>query len=77
MPNYDFMNEKTGKVETHSVKIAEYDDFCAKNPHLKRRLSTPGFADPARIGVSKHPESWNHLVKNVKKRYHGSTIETK
>lgn len=75
MPLYDFLNEETGEIESHQIKIAEYDEFCAQNPQLKRRLSAPGFADPARIGVSKTPESFNQLVKNIKKRYKHSTIE--
>ena len=77
MPNYDFLNQETNEIETHFVKISELKEFREKNPHLKQRLSTPGFADPARIGVSKNPESFNQLMKNIKKRYHGSTIETK
>jgi len=77
MPLYDFMNEETGEIESHQIKIAEYDEFCEQNPHLKRRLSAPGYADAARLGVTKTPESFNQLVKNIKKRYKHSTIETR
>jgi hypothetical protein len=77
MPRYEFDNVETGEIEAHFVKISELDEFKEINSHLKQRLSKPGFADPARIGVSKNPESFNQLVKNIKNRYHGSTIETK
>ena len=77
MPRYEFDNDQTGEIEAHFVKISELDDFKQTHPHLKQRLSRPGFADPARIGVTKNPESFNQLVKNIKKRYHGSTIETR
>ena len=77
MPNYDFHNSKTDEVETHFIKMSELDQFKEDNPHLKQRLSAPRYGDSVRLGVSKTPESWNQLLKNVGKRYKGSTIETR
>lgn len=77
MPRYEFDNEETDEIETHYVKIDDLEEFKKNNPHLKKRICSPGYADSVRIGVKKNPDSWHDLVKNVKKRYHGSTIETK
>jgi len=41
MPNYDFENTETGKVETHFMSIAELDVFKTKNPHLTRLITAP------------------------------------
>lgn len=77
MPLYDFIDEKTQQEEQHLLRIAELELFLENNPHLKQKLSAPGYADSVRLGITKTPESFNHLVKNIKKRYHGSTIETR
>jgi hypothetical protein len=38
---YSFRNKKTGKVQTFQMKLAEYDDFKEKNPHLERWIQEP------------------------------------
>jgi len=53
---YTFLNNNTGEVEEHTMKLAEYDQFKLDNPHLVRyfapqdvvglgdgmRMNTPG-----------------------------------
>jgi len=41
MPLYEFVNEQTGEVETHQMRISELDEFKENNPHLKSKLSAP------------------------------------
>ena len=57
---YTFMNTKTGNIEEHTMRLAEYDDFKKNNPHLERhftpenvvglgdglRMSVPGIGQP-------------------------------
>jgi hypothetical protein len=38
MPTYDFMNEETGEMESHQLRISELDKFKIENPHLSQRL---------------------------------------
>lgn len=38
MPLYDFYNEKTDGMETHSMRISELDEFKKDNPHLSQRI---------------------------------------
>ena len=39
MPLYDFYNEKTDGMETHSMRISELDQFKIDNPHLSQRIT--------------------------------------
>lgn len=39
MPLYDFYNEKTDEMETHSMRISELDQFKIDNPHLSQRIT--------------------------------------
>ena len=58
MPTYEFLNKETNEIEEHMMKISEYDNFKANNPHLERyivespvlgdgmRMSVPGIGQP-------------------------------
>lgn len=39
MPLYDFYNEKTDGMETHSMRISELDEFKKDNPNLSQRIT--------------------------------------
>ena len=41
---YPFYNKETGQVEEHTMRLSEYDDFKANNPHLERYFSPDGLA---------------------------------
>jgi len=41
---YPFYNKTTGEVEEHTMRLAEYDDFKANNPHLERYFAADGLA---------------------------------
>jgi len=77
MPTYTFRNIDTNEREEHLLKISEYDQFKADNPHLERIIEAPRIGDAVLQGVTKTPDSFNSLLKNIKKRYRGSTIETR
>jgi hypothetical protein len=50
------------------MKISELDDFKAANPHLKQLITgAPSIGDPHRMGVTKTPDSFNSLLKHIKK----------
>ena len=68
MPIYNFRNLETGEETTEMMKIAELDEFKAKNPHLQQYLtSAPAIGDPHRMGIVKTPDSFNSLLKHIKK----------
>mgnify|MGYP001033134080 CR=1 FL=1 len=68
MPFYTFRNEDTGEVQELQMKISELDDFKAANPNMKQLITgAPSIGDPHRMGVSKTPDSFNSLLKHIKK----------
>lgn len=77
MPLYSFLNDNTSEIEEHTLKISELPSFIADNPHLTQQISAPRIGDSVRQGITKTPDSFNSLLKNIKKRYYGSTIETR
>jgi hypothetical protein len=68
MPTYNFRNLETGEETTEMMKISELDEFKANNPHLEQYLTgAPSIGDPHRMGVVKTPDSFNSLLKHIKK----------
>lgn len=81
MPTYTFQNIDTNELEKHFLTISELDEFKHNNPHLKQKLTAPAIGDPARLGVTKTPDSFNSLLKHIKKGnskgFTDSTIKTR
>lgn len=81
MPTYTFENTNTNQIEEHYLKLSELDQFKIDNPHLKQKLTAPAIGDPVHLGVSKTPDSFNSLLKHIKKGNSkgitGSTINTR
>lgn len=67
MPNYTFIDNTTGEETTHMMKISELDGFKKDNPHLTQKLTAAGFVDPIRAGITRTPDSFNSLLKHIKK----------
>lgn len=68
MPTYNFRNLETGEEITTMMKMAELDEFKANNPHLQQFLTgAPAIGDAHRMGVVKTPDSFNSLLKHIKK----------
>ena len=68
MPIYTFQNEETGEVLESHMKISEREVFLKENPHMKQLITTaPSVGDSYRMGVSKTPDSFNSLLKHIKK----------
>lgn len=68
MPTYNFRNLETGEETTLMMKMSELDDYKAKNPHLQQFLTgAPSIGDAHRMGVVKTPDSFNSLLKHIKK----------
>jgi hypothetical protein len=59
------------------MRIAELDDYKAQNPHMIQQLSAVPLADPTRVGVTTKPQSgFRDLLKDIKSKHRGNTIET-
>lgn len=69
MPIYSFRNKKTGEEFQKELKISERVNFLQENPDVIQLLtSPPNVADPVRMGVVKHPDSFKDLMKNIHKK---------
>lgn len=78
MPIYNFRNLETGEETTELMKISELDEFKKNNPHLQQFLTgAPSLGDSVRLGLRKHDDGFNDVLKNIKSHHYKSTIETK
>ena len=81
MPAYEFLNDKTGQIEEHIMRIAELDQFKLDNPHL-RRTFTPGniagLGDGSRMSVpgtgQAHMAFERGVIQRMKETIPGNTM---
>lgn len=77
MPVYTFKNTETAETFDIVMSISELSDYKKSNPHLTQLiLSAPALADPYSVGRVKPTSDFNDLLKGIKKKHRGSTIET-
>jgi predicted nucleic acid-binding Zn ribbon protein len=67
MPLYDFENKKTGEIEEHMVKLADYDQFLIDNPDLKRIISPVGIDfDGSKSMLQRAGDGWKEVQSRIK-----------
>jgi hypothetical protein len=78
---YTFKNNNTGEIEEHTMKLAEYDDFKMKNPHLERYFTAaqlPGLGDGLRMsvpGIGKPDSTFEkYVIQRMKETIPGNTM---
>jgi hypothetical protein len=78
---YEFYNKQTDQVEEHTMRLAEYDDFKANNPHLERYFGTnsmPGLGDGMRMdtpGIGKADSTFEkYVIQRMKDTIPGNTM---
>ena len=81
MPAYEFLNNDTGEVEEHTMRISELDAFKESNPNLIRYFSPenlPGFGDAQRMsvpGTRKADSSFEkYVIDRIKANNPGNTM---
>ena len=74
MPIYQYKNEETGEISDHYMSISSMEEFEKDNPHMKKIIHAPAIGDAMRLGVRKTDDSFNDLLKTIKKNNSGSTI---
>jgi len=68
MPMYSFHDTKTDEIYDMLMKIADRETYLKKNPHIKQIITkAPSIGDAHRLGVVKTPDSFNSLLKHIKK----------
>lgn len=76
MPFYKFRNKETGEIYESLMSISGRDEYLAMNPSIEPMIAgTPGFSDPARLGIRKTDASFRDLLGNIKRQHIRSTIK--
>ena len=74
MPTYSFINQATGEVEDHYMKISELDDFKTTNPHLDQMITAPNIVG----GVSlrdKQSDGFKEVMSKIGEKSPGSSVD--
>ena len=77
MPTYSFENEDTGETLTLHLSLKEREEFLETNLNYKQMLAAPGLGDSVRLGIRRHDDGFNDVLKKVKSHHRGSTIQTR
>tara|TARA_B110000967_G_C18893381_1_gene568918 strand:- start:3724 stop:3957 length:234 start_codon:yes stop_codon:yes gene_type:complete len=77
MPTYQYKNEETGEISDHFMSIAKMEQFDIDNPHMKKIIHAPAIGDSVRLGIKRTPDSFNDMLKTIKKTNAGSDINTR
>lgn len=65
---YSFHDTHTDEQYDMLMKIADREAYLKKNPHIKQIITkAPSIGDPHRMGIVKTPDSFNSLLKHIKK----------
>lgn len=78
---YTFLNNNTGEIEEHTMKLAEYDQFKLDNPHLVRYFAPQdvvGLGDGQRMSVpgigQAHMAFERGVIQRMKETIPGNTM---
>lgn len=78
---YEFINNNTGEIEEHTMRISELDDFKTNNPHLVRYFSpgsAPSLGDGMRMdtpGTGKADSTFEkYVIGRMKESIPGNTM---
>lgn len=70
MPLYYFIDQNTQEPLKKQLSYEEMEQFLKDNPNIVRDFSGSGFQiDPIRGGITRTPEAWKDILRNVKKEH--------
>lgn len=76
MPSFNFTDKNTGEETTEFLWLSELDKYLSDNPHLEQSVSgTSGQVDPWRMGRKKVDDGFREILRGIKRKYRGSTVE--
>jgi hypothetical protein len=77
---YTFLNTETQKIEEHSMRMSEYDEFKDKNPHLER-YHEPGrsaaMGDSVRLGIRRPDNGFREVLSKISDANYKSNLRGK
>ena len=82
MPFYEYECSKCSHEFETFKTIAEYDaplkeecPSCYQIGYISRLISGTRIVDPVVVGARKVPSGYREVIKNIKKHYHGNTLD--
>jgi len=82
MPLYEFQCTKCGhvfeeflSVSNRHMPVSQACPSCEESGNIVSVLGTPPIADPVRLGRIRAPESFRDLLRHIKSRNAGSTLD--
>ena len=75
MPTYSFINQATGEVEDHFMRISELDDFKKTNPHLDQLVSAPAIVGGVSIR-NKESDGMREVFSRIAEKNPGSNLDS-
>ena len=76
MPTYTLENTKTGEVTTEIMSWSALQNYLSENPHLKQIVGAPPTVSGVASGTNKPDAGFRDILKTIKKRHPGSTVNT-
>lgn len=78
IPTYNFRNKVTGEEWTsEQMTIADMERTLRENKDLDVLPAATPYGDAWRMGVLRPSDGMNDLLKDIKRRNRGSTIQTR
>jgi hypothetical protein len=77
---YTFLNTETQKIEEHSMRMSEYDEFKDKNPHLDRYHEPgrgPAMGDSVRLGIRRPDNGFREVLSKISDANYKSNLRGK
>jgi hypothetical protein len=76
MPQYTFLDTKTNETFDLEMKIAEREEYLAKNPHIKQQIVSINIGDAVRLGVTKPPADFaKNVLGRIKHQHPKGNVE--
>ena len=68
MPNYQFLDTKTGEEYTKFLHISDLDEYLEGNVHVNQIIGAPAIGDSVRQGLKKPDEGFRDVLREIKKK---------
>ena len=77
IPTYCFRNKSTGEVTEKLMSYSSRQGYLEQNPDLEVIVGgAPALGDPVRLGLKKPDAGFRDVLKNIKSKHRGATINT-
>lgn len=76
MPTYTFIDTKTGESTTTLMTIAQMEAHLRENSHVRLRVGSPRIVSGVASKRNKPDDSFRDVLRSIKRRHRGSTINT-